>query len=158
MKKLKNGKKNTYAKNMASKIFLDTNIIVDLLMERNFELDAIHEIFNLSEKGIVDLYVSESIITTVFYLFRKEKKIDTLSALRELCKIINIIPISNDILYFPIEKYLDKEDGLLYFLASKAKMNYFITRNVKDFIYLFPSLPVMSPTNFLKEIYFNDLP
>jgi predicted nucleic acid-binding protein len=158
MKKLKNGKKNTYAKNMASKIFLDTNIIVDLLMERHFELDAIHEIFSLSDKGIVDLYVSESIITTVFYLFRKEKKIDTLSALRELCKTINIIPFSNDILYFQIEKYSYKEDALLYFLASKAKMNYFITRNVKDFIYLFPSLPVMSPTNFLKEIYLNDLP
>ncbi len=59
---------------MAYKIFLDTNIIVDLLMERDFELDAIHEIFKLSEKEIVDLYISESVIATIFYILRKEKK------------------------------------------------------------------------------------
>ena len=142
---------------MAYKTFLDTNVVIDLLAERNYELDAIHEIINLSGKGITDLYISESIITTTFYLLRKEKNNNILSALRELCKIVNVIPFSKDILYFPIENYIDQEDGLLYFSAYKAKMNYFITRNVKDFTFLFPSLPVMSPTNFLKEIYFNDL-
>ena len=75
-----------------------------------------------------------------------------------MCRIVDILPFTKDILYQPIEKYGDKEDGLLYFLALKAKMNYFITRNVKDFTFLFPSLPVMSPTNFLKEIYLNDIP
>lgn len=143
---------------MAYKIFLDNNIIIDLLAERNYELDSINEIIKLSEKGITDLYISESIITTSFYLLRKEKKINTLSALRELCKTVNVISFSKDILYFPIENYIDKEDGILYFLAVKAKMDYFITRNIKDFIFLFPSLPVMSPTNFLNEIYLNDLP
>jgi predicted nucleic acid-binding protein len=142
---------------MAYKLFLDTNIILDLLAERDFELDSIHEIINLSEKRITELYISESVITTIFYLLQKEKKINTLFALRELCKTVNVIPFSNDILYFPIENYKDKEDGILYFLAVKGKMDYFITRNVKDFIFLFPSLPVMSPTNFLKEINLNDI-
>ncbi len=68
-----------------------------------------------------------------------------------------MVPFAKNILYYPLEKYKDTEDGILYLLASKAKMNYFITRNVKDFNFLFPSLPVLSPTNFLKEIYFNDL-
>ncbi len=58
---------------MVYKIFLDTNIMVDLLMERPFELDAIHEIFKLSEKEIIDLYISESVITAIFYILRKEK-------------------------------------------------------------------------------------
>ena len=143
---------------MAYKIFLDTNIIVDLLMERKYELDSINEIFKLAGKGIIDLYISESVITTTFYILRKEKKIDALSAFREMCKIVNIIPFVKDVLYHPVEKYKDTEDGILYFLASKAKMNFFISRNVKDFVFLFPSLPVMSATNFLKEIYFNDIP
>ena len=142
---------------MAYKIFLDTNIIVDFLIERKYELDAINEIFTLAEREIIDLYVSESVITTTFYILRKEKEIDILSAFREMFKIVNIIIFSKDILYYPLEKYKDTEDGILYFSASKAKMNYFITRNVKDFTFLFPSLPVMSPTNFLKELYFNDL-
>ena len=142
---------------MAYKIFLDTNIVIDLLMERKYELDAINEIFNLAGKELINLYISESVITTTFYILRKEKRIDTLSAFREMFKTMTIVPYSIDILYYPIEKYKDKEDGLLYFLATKAKMNYFITRNVKDFAFQFPSLPVISPTNFLKEIYFNDL-
>jgi predicted nucleic acid-binding protein len=143
---------------MAYKIFLDTNIIIDLLMERNYELDSIYEIFKLAEKGNIDLYISESVITTTFYALRKDRKIDTLSALRELCKTINVIPFAKDILYYQLEKYKDTEDGILYFLAAKAKMNFFITRNVKDFIFLFPSLPVMSPSDYLKEIHFNDIP
>lgn len=143
---------------MGYNIFLDTTIIVDLLMERNYELDAINEIFILAEKEKVSLYLSESIIATTFYIVRKEKRIDPLAAFREMCKSTNVIPFSKDILYYPLEKYADKEDGLLYFLAYKAKMDYFITRNVKDFTFLFPSLPVMSPANFIKEIYLNDIP
>lgn len=158
MRKLKNEKKITYKKNMAYKIFLDTNIIIDLILERNYELDAIYEIFNLAESEKIELFISESVITTTFYVLRKEKRIDTLLAFREMFKTINVVPFSKDILYYPLEKYKDTEDGILYFLAAKAKINFFITRNVKDFNYLFPSLPVMTPTNFFKEIYFNDLP
>ena len=142
---------------MDYKIFLDTNIIVDLLMERNYELDAINEIFILAGKEKVSLYISESIIATTFYILRKEKRIDPLAAFREMCKTINVIHFSKDILFYSLEKYQDKEDGLLYMLAHKAKMNYFITRNVKDFSFQFPSLPVISPTNFMKEIYLNDI-
>lgn len=142
---------------MDYKIFLDTNIIVDLLMERKYELDAINEIFILAGMEKISLYISESIIATTFYLLRKEKKIDPLAAFREMCKTMNVIPFSKDILYYSLEKYKDKEDGLLYLLAHKARMNYFITRNVKDFSFQFPSLPVISPTNFIKEIYLYDV-
>lgn len=142
---------------MVNKLFLDTNIIIDYVQERNYELDAVKEIMHLAELEKLELFISESVITTSFYFLQKQK-IDALSVLREICKMINVIPFSKDILYFPVEKYKDIEDGLLYFLAYKTKINYFITRNVKDFTFLFPSLPVMSPTNFLKQIYFDDLP
>lgn len=141
---------------MVNKLFLDTNIIIDYVQERHNELDAIKEIMYLAELDKLELFISESVIMTSFYVLQKEK-IDALSVLREICKMVHIIPFSKDILYYSLEKYKDIEDGLLYFLASKTKMNYFITRNVKDFTFLFPSLPVLSPTNFLKEIYFNDL-
>ncbi len=142
---------------MAYKLFLDTNIIIDYVQERVNELDSIKEIMYLAEIGKIELFISESIITTSFYILQKEK-IEALPVLREICKIVHTLPFSKDILYYPIEKFKDIEDGLLYFLAVKNKMDYFITRNVKDFTFLFPSLPVISPTNFLKEIYLNDIP
>jgi predicted nucleic acid-binding protein len=142
---------------MAYKLFLDTNIIIDFVQERKNEFDAIKEIIHLAELQKLELFISETVIATAFYVLQKEK-IKALPVLREICKIINTVPFSKDILYFSVEKFKDIEDGLLYFLAFKGKMNYFITGNVKDFIFLFPSLPVMSPTNFIKEIYLNDLP
>jgi predicted nucleic acid-binding protein len=141
---------------MANKLFLDTNILIDYIQERNHELDAIIEIFKLSEIGKIEVYISETIVTTSFYVLGKEK-IDVVSIFRDLSNIVKIIPFSKDVFYYPLEKYKDSEDGLLYFLAAKAKMDYFITRNVKDFTFLFPSLPVLSPTNFIKEIYLNDI-
>ncbi|MGN6266921.1 MAG: type II toxin-antitoxin system VapC family toxin [Ginsengibacter sp.] len=141
---------------MGYKLFLDTNIIIDFVQERKFELDAIKEILHLGELGKLQLFISETVITTGFYVLQKEK-IEALPVFRELCKTINIVPFSKEIIYFPVEKFKDIEDGLLYFLALHGKMNYFITRNVKDFSFQFPSLPVISPTNFMKEIYLNDI-
>ncbi len=76
--------------------------------------------------------------------------------IRELCAVINVIPFKKDILFFPLEQYTGTEDALLYFIAVNGKMNYFITRNVRDVVFTFPSLPVITPAKFLKEI-FNDL-
>jgi predicted nucleic acid-binding protein len=63
------------------------------------------------------------------------------------------VPFNKNILYMPIEKFKDTEDGLLYFLANHHKLNYFITRNKKDFIYQVPSLPVLTPNEFIKVIF-----
>jgi predicted nucleic acid-binding protein len=141
---------------MGNKIFLDINIVIDYVEERPHELDAIKEIMYLAQLQKFEIFISESVIATSIYVLKKQN-IDALSVLREICKIANVVPFTKDVLYYPIEKYKDTEDGLLYFLAYKAKMDYFITRNVKDFTFLFPSLPVISPTNFIKEIYLNDL-
>lgn len=141
---------------MEYKLFLDTNIIIDYVQERANELDAIKEIIHLAELDKLELFISETVITTGFYVLQKQK-IQALPVFRELCKIINIIPFSKEIIYFSVEKFKDIEDGLLYFLALQGKMNYFITRNVKDFSFQFPSLPAISPTSFIKEIYLNDI-
>ena len=142
---------------MVSKLFLDTNILLDYTLERKGELDAIENIFGLAEQEKVDLFISESVIATSFYFLQKNK-LNALQIIRELCTVINILPFKKDILYFSLEQFKDIEDGLLYFIAANGKMNYFITKNIKDFAFILPSLPVITPSKFLKEIYFDDLP
>jgi predicted nucleic acid-binding protein len=144
-------------KNMVNKIFLDTNIILDYTLARKGELEDIENIFGLAEKGKLELFVSESVISTSFYFLQKNK-LDALLIIRELSPLLNIITFKKDILFFPLEKYKDTEDALLYYIAASGKMNYFITRNVKHFVFTIPSLPVITPSRFLKEIYRNDLP
>ena len=120
-------------------------------MDRNFELDAVHEIFKLADQGIADVPIAESEITTIFYILRKEIKINRLSASRELCKTINVLPFSNDILYFPIEKFKNKEDGLLYFLASKAKIDYLHYKKCTRFYLFFPFIARDESNQFFKR-------
>lgn len=142
---------------MANKLFLDVNIILDFTLERKGELAEIENLFELAEKEKIELYVSESVIATTLYFLQKNKS-DALAIVRELSSVVNFIPFKKDVLFFSLEKYKDIEDGLLYFMAAKANMNYFITRNVKDFVFTLPSLPVLTPSKFLREIHFNDLP
>ena len=137
---------------MANKIFLDTNIIIDFIIKREFELKSTEQIFNSIHKYELEAYISESVISTTIYLLRQEK-IDTLEVLRDLCKFIHVAPFNRNILYMSIEKFSDTEDGLLYFLASHNRMNYFITRNKKDFVYTIPSLPVLTPDEFITTIF-----
>ena len=48
-------------------------------------------------------------------------------------------------------KFSDIEDAIQYYTAAQDdKINYFITRNIKDFKYGEDNLPVITPTQFLK--------
>ncbi len=136
---------------MAVKIFLDTNIVLDYLLERSGELEEIEQLINLAEEDKFDCYVSESVLATTLYFLQKNK-LDGIAILRELITVVKILPFKSEILFFPIEKFKDAEDGLLYYLAFHNKMNYFITRNTKDFKTVHPDLEVLAPSSFLKII------
>lgn len=142
---------------MANKLFLDTNILIDYTLERTGELDEIEEIFNLAEEGKIQLFISESVLATTIYFLEKNKS-KTLIIIREVSKVLNYLTFKKDILSYSLEQFNDVEDGLLYFIALKAEIHFFITRNTKDFQHTSPSMPVLTPSQYLKEIYFNDLP
>lgn len=137
---------------MANKIFLDTNIVVDFIIKRDFELQSTERIFDAVYNNDLEAYISESVISTSVYLLRQHK-MDALEIFRELCKFLQVVPFNKNTLYMPVEKFKDTEDGLLYFLANHHKLNYFITRNKKNFIYQVPSLPVLTPNEFIKVIF-----
>ena len=137
-------------KNMAGNLFLDTNILLDYTLRREFELNAVDSLFEYAEEKRINLFVSESVITTTLYFLQKEK-IDGLSIVRELSHHINIVPLKKDILFSQLEYYKEVEDGMLYFMAAKANLDFFITRNVKHFKFQLPSLPVITPTYFFSH-------
>jgi predicted nucleic acid-binding protein len=134
---------------MANKLFLDTNVLIDFTLRREFELHATDTLFELGEDKKLDLFVSESVITTTLYFLQKEK-IDGVAVLRELSSCINIVSLKKDIFFSQLEHFKETEDGLLYFMAAKANLNFFITRNTKHFKFQLPSLPVLTPVQFLK--------
>lgn len=136
---------------MAPKIFLDTNILLDFLLKRQGELEEIKSIFNAGADKSIDIYISESVLTTSIYFLQKQN-IDALNVIRELIPNLFMIPFKKEIFSYPIETFKDTEDGILYFLAFDYKLDYFITRNTDDFKNHLKDLPVLTPSHFINTI------
>lgn len=117
-------------------IFLDTNIIVDLIADRPpFSKYAI-ELFSLAEDNKIKLYTSSHSLATTLYLLKKyieEKELRVI--LHNLLEFITIIPVDLDVLRKSLHsKHKDFEDAVQIYCASSINgMEYIVTRNIKDF-------------------------
>jgi predicted nucleic acid-binding protein len=137
---------------MITKLFIDTNVMMDLLGERVPHYNAIAKIATLADKGKVKMVVSAFSYPTVYYLLSKfESSEKVIEKLRKF-KIISEISDLNDIV---IEKGLssnfsDFEDALQYHCALKTDCNILITRNAKDFRQ--SAILVMTADEFLNSL------
>lgn len=119
-----------------SKVFLDTNIIIDLISDRKpFSKYAI-EIFQKAEKGELKLFTSSHSIATTHYLLKKymvEK--DLREVLYNLLEYLTVIAVDVDIIKKGLQSnHRDFEDSIQIFCASTTdKLDSIITRNIKDF-------------------------
>jgi predicted nucleic acid-binding protein len=134
------------------KLFLDTNIMLDLLGERIPFYDSIAKIATLADKGEISLIVSALSYSTVFYLLSKyEGKDKVKEKLRKFMIISEIASVDEIIVEKGLNStFLDFEDSLQYFCALKTECNVLLTRNQKDFKE--SSIPVMSADEYLMSI------
>jgi len=137
---------------MATKIFLDTNIILDLLdQERPFSGES-EVLFRLIDDGSFQAYFSESVITTTDYILTKKfantKRIDILT---DLLKMVTVIECSNSIVKSALLKNEnDLEEAILYELALTEKLDYFITNDKQALKKLSTKkLPIVTTKDFL---------
>ena len=137
---------------MNNRLFLDTNVMLDLFGEREPFYDSIARIATLADKGEVKLTVSTLSYSIVFYLL---SKFEDSKIVKEKLRKFKIISETSDLTDKIIEKGLsssfsDFEDALQYHCALKADCNILITRNVKDFKE--SEMPVMTATEYLKSL------
>lgn len=137
---------------MKTRLFLDTNVMLDLLGERKPFYDSIAKIATLADKGKVRLIVSTLTYSTVYYLL---SKFESSGIVREKLRKFKIISETSDLTGRIVEKGLlssfsDFEDALQYHCAIKADCNILITRNGKDF--KGSEIPVMTATEYLKSL------
>ncbi len=118
------------------KVFLDTNILVDLIADRKpFSKHAI-EIFKSAEEHKTQLYTSSHSISTTHYLLKKfveEKELRDI--LFNLFDFIEVVPVNLDILKKGLRSsHKDFEDAVQILCASSITgINCIVTRNKKDF-------------------------
>ena len=120
---------------MAYKVFLDTNIVLDIFhRDRPFSNEAVQLFYRLDENKFTAFY-SESVLTTMTYVLRKTMKAGEINnAIINLNKKINFLPCYSSLLDKSLQNDPpDFEDALLYEIALHHQLDYFITSNTKDF-------------------------
>lgn len=135
-----------------TRLFLDTNIILDLLGERIPFYEPAAKLATLADRGEVQLIASPiSFATTYYILCRYESADMAIEKLRKF-KILTEVCIINEQI---IEKglnssFTDFEDSLQYFSAANANCDIIITRNGKDFSKSL--IPVMTADEYLSSL------
>jgi predicted nucleic acid-binding protein len=137
---------------MNKKIFVDSDVILDLLAERTPFYEDAAKIFTMAYRKKIELYTTPVILANVFYILRKSigngKSKDRLKDLRLLVKILAINEhIVDETL---VSDFSDFEDGLQYFTAKENALLGIITRNPKDYKIKNNCLVIQTSREFIK--------
>lgn len=136
---------------MKDRLFLDTNIIIDFLGEREPFYEAAAKIATLADRGDIEIFISALTYPTVFYLLsRYEDKAAVKEKIRKLKVISETVDLTDRILEKGLSSvFTDFEDSLQYFSALKSDCHILITRNGKDF--KGSEIPVLTGEEYLQS-------
>ena len=120
---------------MNKKLFIDSDIILDVLTKRDEFYQPAAVLFDLGYEKKLNLYTTAVILANIFYLLRKKYGIEkSKEQLKKLRLIMKVLPINektvDDVL---ASKFGDFEDGLQYFSVKENEIPVIITRNIKDY-------------------------
>ena len=136
------------------KVFVDTNILVDLIADRKPYSKFAVDIFNKAEEKKVKLFTSSHSIATTHYLLKKhigEKELREL--LYSLLDFINLISVDTSIIKKSLlSNHKDFEDAVqIYAANSISDIEFIVTRNLKDF--KDAGVAVLPPDELIKFLY-----
>jgi predicted nucleic acid-binding protein len=117
------------------KIVFDTNVVLDVLLNREPYAGVAVSLFAAVERGTMQGFLCATTITTVDYLVAKAKdRRMAKQATQHLLHLFSIAEVNHSILQAAIaSSFEDFEDAVLYEAGCYAAVDGFVTRNIKDF-------------------------
>lgn len=133
------------------KIFVDTNVVLDLLSKREEFYREAQDLFTLSDHKEITLYVSSLTIANAHYLISKNHKLDDARKILIKFKVlVEVLPLDDKVLELAlVSDFKDFEDAIQYHTALENEIDIIITRNKKDFKNA--KLPVLTAKEYLKK-------
>ena len=133
------------------KVFLDTDVILDLLTEREPHFEAAVELFLQIQDRTIQAYTSPVIIANIFYILNKhlgsKKAIQSIIKLKLLVKVLNC---GDRVIELALSSnFKDFEDAIQYYTALENNIDILITRNVKD--YKTANITISTPLEYIKS-------
>jgi len=134
---------------MKEKIFIDTDVILDVAFERKPFFYHSQKILSLVEKNYFTGFTSSLILANCYYIISNNKNRNiaqkTISKLRS---ILTILPFTDKEIGESLNSNIsDFEDGVQYFIAVNNGLDTIITRNIRD--YKKVNINVFLPNDFL---------
>ena len=118
------------------KVMVDTNVVLDLLLDRTPHAMNAAQIFSLIERDVIAGCLGATTLTTVHYL--ATKVVGSQRARREISKLLRLFevaPVNRAVLEAALEAkgFRDFEDAVLHEAARQANADALVTRNESDF-------------------------
>ncbi len=131
------------------RLFVDTNVVLDVLLRREPFYEDSARIWTLAETGQVTGFASTPSFPLIFYHLRR---ISGHKAARKaiglMRDIFSIVPLDSQITNQAIDSDIkDFEDAIQFFSALRVGADSLITRNTKD--YPTGDVPIQTPKEFL---------
>ena len=121
---------------MALRVLIDTNIILDYILNREFYGEFAGKIISACEKGMISGCIAAQSVPNIFYILRKAYTVEERrEILQAICEMFDIEGIDENKIQNALknESFRDFEDCLQMECAKDYAANYIVTRNITDF-------------------------
>lgn len=138
---------------MAYNFFIDSDVFLDVLIEREPFFPESFELFKAQYNNLAQLYTTASVILNVQYIADKLLgKQAAKSAVKELLSFIKVcVTDKTTITKAYNSSFADVENAVQYYSAAEDKsIDFFITRNIKDYKNADEHLKTITPKEALK--------
>jgi len=117
------------------KALLDTNIVLDVLLDRKPHSVESAEVFRLIEQGQAEGLLCATTITTLDYLLSQSmKRNDSRKLLSQLLKLFEVASVNRAVIEDALASRMDDfEDAVLDHACLNSGADVIVTRNSKDF-------------------------
>lgn len=119
------------------KILLDTNIILDIALQRKDFYENSSYIIEKIDQNKISAFLSATTITDLYYIIKKHKSDSVArSFLKDLIVLADVLGVEKSIITTAIDSNMkDFEDSVQATVAEFNSIDFILTRNIKDFKY-----------------------
>lgn len=134
---------------MKEKVFVDSDIIYDVLAIREPFYQSAAKLFTLADEEKIDITISALSFANIHYLLSKQLSIEQAKQiLRKFRILIQIAPIDDKIIDLALNSdFNDFEDAVQHFCAIENECRILLTRNLRDFKKA--QIPVMTAQDYI---------
>ncbi len=134
------------------KILIDTNIILDIVLERQPFVEPAIRLLETAQRANIVLYVTATTITDLYYIIRRAKdRATALNFIVDLLQFMEVAAVDKAIIREALHSdIIDFEDAIQENAAKRQNIQVIVTRNETDFKN--SVLKIHNPESFLKSL------